>query len=254
MQEHYWDNVDFADTTWIVRADTVEMQRAMAAYVQQFVPPADNALIAKLIARASATKPMLEYFAFLTETVLHDASSPLLNEELYLPVLEALVASPHLDEWEKVAPEHALKIALKNRVGHVAEDFTYTMANGKTGTMHALKADYVLIYINNPGCPMCRKITEGLIASPVVTEGIAQNRIKILAIYPDEDLAEWRKHTGDFPATWINGYDAGTRINVEGLYDLRAIPSIYIVDADKRVLARDVYDVRLVEAILQSAS
>ena len=36
----------------------------------------------------------------------------------------------------------------------------------------------------------------------------------------------------------------------EGLYDLAAIPSLYLLDADKRVLVKDAADVALVEAAI----
>lgn len=37
---------------------------------------------------------------------------------------------------------------------------------------------------------------------------IERGRLKILALYPDEDLTEWRNYRDHIPATWINAYDA----------------------------------------------
>ncbi len=55
----------------------------------------------------------------------------------------------------------------------------------------------------------------------------------------------------DFPATWINAYDASQTINNEQLYDLRAIPSVYLLDKDKMVRGKDIYNVALLEALLR---
>ena len=52
------------------------------------------------------------------------------------------------------------------------------------------------------------------------------------------------------PSSWINAYDAGARISKEELYDLKAIPSMYLLDRDKRVLAKDAFEVGYIEWLL----
>lgn len=122
LREHFWDDLDFADTVFIVSTDTIHMLRAFDTYIRNFVMESDPSPVAELMRKASGSKTMLEYFAMLAERVLHDPNSPLHSDELYIPVLEALVASPWLDEWEKIAPEHDLRMALQNRVGLPAND------------------------------------------------------------------------------------------------------------------------------------
>ena len=129
LRDHYWDNFDFRDTTLLAEVDTVAMVRALFAYVANFVAPDDRAAIDTLMRRASASKPMTEYFAMLAERVLHDPNSPARNDELYIPVLEALVSSPWLDRWERIAPQHDLRMASQNRIGRPANDFRYTLAS-----------------------------------------------------------------------------------------------------------------------------
>lgn len=108
--------------------------------------------------RASSSRKMLDYFAMLAERVLHDPNSPLRNDEFYIPVLQAQLRAPWYDEYERIAPEYDLEMAMQNRLGHPANDFRYTLASGASGTLYGLKAEYVLLFINNPGCPMCRDI------------------------------------------------------------------------------------------------
>ena len=43
--------------------------------------------------------------------------------------------------------------------------------------------------------------------------------MKVLSIYPDIDLEEWRRHLSDFPAEWINAYDKEQAIELKSLYD-----------------------------------
>ncbi len=90
---------------------------------------------------------------------------------------------------------------------------------------------------------MCERIRAEIVASPLLSEMIRAGRLEVLALYPDEDLTAWRAHAPQVPSSWINAYDAGARISKEELYDLKAIPSMYLLDRDKRVLAKDAFEV-----------
>ena len=42
-----------------------------------------------------------------------------------------------------------------------------------------------------------------------------------------------------YPEEWYNGFDPDLAIRTEDLYNVRAIPSLYLLDADKRVILKD---------------
>lgn len=254
MNQHYWDKFDFADTTFISRADTSSMLTSFAVYAVGCVP---DSLIDKsmkgLMQKASKSKPMFEYFLFLAEQVLHNPNSTVRDDEKYIPVLESAIASPLLDEYERKPYEYDLSIALQNRVGRAANDFLYTLPSGRTKRMYDIEAEYLLVFISNPGCPMCREVREQLLLSPMLNELSERGDMKVLVLYPDEDLAAWRDHLKDYPSAWINGYDKGKAITQQRTYDLRAIPALYLLDAKKRVMAKDCTDVAYIEKLISEA-
>ncbi len=251
MREHYWDKFDFADTTFVNQIDSTKMLTAFAVYATGYIPDSlAYKYMPRLMQRASTSKRMYTYFLMLAEGVLHDPNSPLRNDEKYIPILESAVQSSWLDEYERMPYEYDLEIARQNRIGRIANDITYTLASGRTATLHNIKADYTLIFISNPGCPMCREVKEQITTSPMLQELIERKELKVLVIYPDTDLEAWREHLQDYPASWINGYDADQRIEKERLYDLKAIPALYLLDKQKRVMAKDCTDVAYIEKLL----
>ena len=251
LKAHYWDAFDFADTLFLERIDTAQMYEAFARYVVLLSDrPTDGAPIDSLMRRASSSRRMMDYFAMLADGVLHDPNSPLRNDEFYIPVLRALLAAPWYDEYERIAPEYDLHMALQNRVGQPANDFRYTLASGASGTLYGLDAEYVLLFVNNPGCTMCREIREEIAASPMLSEMIERGRLLVLALYPDEDLAAWRDYADQIPPKWINAYDRGCVIREEGTYDFHAIPALYLFDRDKRVLVKDSTSVPQIEEVI----
>ena len=42
-----------------------------------------------------------------------------------------------------------------------------------------------------------------------------------------------------YPDEWYNGYDPNLVIRNDMLYNIRAIPSLYLLDEDKRVILKD---------------
>ena len=114
-----------------------------------------------------------------------------------------------------------------------------------------MKAEYVLLFINNPGCPMCKQLREQIGGSPMLSEMIVERgRLEVVALYPDEDLAEWREYRGHIPPSWINGYDAGCvvreRVSTTSMRFRRSHP----LDRDKRVLVKDSTDVPYIEEVI----
>ena len=145
LRWHYWDRFDFADTLFIREVDTVQMVEAYVRWIALISDrPTDGVPMDSLMRRASASRPMLDYFTMLAELVIHDPNSPLRNDEFYIPVLRAVLASPYYDEYERIGPSYDLNMAMQNRIGERANDFRYTLASGATGTLYGVKAEYVL--------------------------------------------------------------------------------------------------------------
>ena len=248
LVKHYWDNVNFADTNYIHHPEVTEQAWADYCDLLNHVPlETAHEAMRKMIDRSNADKKVFAYFTDLADKYLYDPNSPMRNEEYYIPVLEAMIASSILDETEKIRPQARLQLAQKNRIGTKALNFTYTLASGAQGNLYQLKADYILLFINNPGCHACTETIEGLKNAPFI------NQLILLSVYPDEELDEWRKHLSEFPKEWINGYDKKFAIKEQQLYDLKAIPTLYLLNKEKTVLLKDATAQAIEEYLMTNA-
>lgn len=250
LRDNWWREFDFGDTLQLQHFDKNEFARFFARYTMLL--PADGAYgyMSELMQKASLSKPMFDYFMLIAEGVLHDPNSELRDDEKYIPILEAALQSDYLDEYEKAPYRYDLNIARQNRMGQPANDFAYTTADGRTSRLYELRAEHILIFISNPGCGMCGDVKDRLLSSPIVTDRVSRGELKVLVIYPDEDLTAWREGLNDYPSQWINAYDKGGVITRDNLYDLRAIPALYLLDAEKCVLAKDCTDVGFIEKLI----
>ena len=69
--------------------------------------------------------------------------------------------------------------------------------------------------------------------------------MKVLNIYIDEDLEAWRSYMPIYPDIWYNGFDPDLAIRSEMIYNVRAIPSLYLLDKDKKVIMKDAPEARV---------
>ena len=241
LVKHYWDNFDFTDTAYIHLPSITE--QAMADYIE-ILPHADKdtayASIKSTLIKAEADNKMHSYFLDIYNKYLYDPNSPLRNEEFYIPVLNYTIESGKTNETDKERADFKLKMLLKNRIGDKATDFTYTLASGKTGRLYDIKSEYTIVLFYNPDCHACAELIEAIKASNVINEGLQNKTLSILSFYPDADLEIWKKHLNDIPSLWINGYDKNQIVQNKKVYDLKAIPTLYLLDANKQVILKDV--------------
>ena len=247
---HYWDDFDFATGERVGEYSHDDICSAFAQYVLVIEPTKADSLLSTLMHRAEASREALDLFANVAHDVLYDPNAPTRNDEYYIPVLRALVASELLDEYDKIIPQTELNMVLQNRLGHRANDFLITLEDESQHRFHSIDADYTILLFNNPGCQMCREIIEGIEASATLRTLRESHNIAIVALYPDEDLAAWRDYLPTMPEGWICGYDHDLMISQNRLYDLKAIPSLYLLDSTKRVLIKDGSSVEQLERVL----
>ncbi|NLD23849.1 MAG: DUF5106 domain-containing protein, partial [Bacteroidales bacterium] len=64
--------------------------------------------------------------------------------------------------------------------------------------------------------------------------------LTVLNLYPDSNIEEWRKALPNMPQkNWVNAYDEGTIMTSKRLYDIKAIPTLYLLDKNKKIILKD---------------
>lgn len=183
---------------------------------------------------------MFYFFEELVDKYLYDFNLFMCNEEFYILVLEVLIVFFVLDEMVKICLQVWLELVQKNWLGIKVFNFIYILDLGVKGMFYQFFVEYILLFINNLGCYVCVEMIEGLKVFLVINGFIVVKKLKVLFIYLDEELDEWKKYCNDFVKEWINGYDKELVIKNKNLYDLRVIFIFYLLDKNKIVLLKDV--------------
>jgi hypothetical protein len=113
--------------------------------------------------------------------------------------------------------------------------------------LHEVKAEFTVLFFSNPGCEACMEIINALKNTPQITSLISSGKVAVLNIYIDEDLEAWRSYMPIYPEEWFNGFDPDFIIRTDVLYNVRAIPSLYLLDRDKNVIMKDAVTERVLD-------
>lgn len=252
MLAHYWDNYDFQDT--LVIKDPNVTEQAVVNYINLFrvaTPDEISVSIKNMLSKSQNNPLVFKYFTSVYEKYLYDPNSPMRDDRFYIPVLEFIVESPRVQEIDKTRPKAILQLAQKNLPGMKATDFAYITASGKVRRVSDVKAELTILLFYVPGCKGCELTIKEISSNPRLVGLIESGKLKVLAIYAEGDLQEWKKYQPSIPYLWINGCDTRREIIKKSLYDLKASPTIYLLSRDKEVLLKDTTIPQLIQFITQ---
>lgn len=236
---HYWDGYSTADTAYIHSDETEQLYADFIDALQYVDTATVRTALQKMMQRMETDSTAYARFCGLGEKYLYDPNSPMRNEDYYIFVLEQMMVSQRLTEYEKIRPADRLKQAHKNRPGMTAADFGYVTPKGKAGRLSGIKADYTLLFFYNPDCANCRELERVLSEMPFFLDIQQKGMLRVLAIYADDDEDEWLLKSAQMPEGWIVGWNRQGDIRNRTLYEIRATPTLYLLDRHKRVILKD---------------
>lgn len=262
MALHWCDGITEAsreypcDTTLVsgVRKEDVEQKFANWVNILNML---DMSVVGKSVVRLydraaacekkDTSSNVFETFTDLVVKYLYDPNSPMRNEDHYAFYASRLAGSDLVDESMREKYAREVRLASLNRVGSKAADFRFTDKRGRMHTLYGIDAELTLLFFSNPGCAACKEIIDVLNNDPRISSLISEGVMAVLNIYIDEDLEEWRSYMPVYPEHWYNGFDPDMVIRGENLYNVRAIPSLYLLDRNKTVIMKDAPEARVFE-------
>jgi hypothetical protein len=262
---HYWDGLtdpsrDYpCDSLYVsgVKKEDVEQKFAdwnavLGVLPRSIADKAVNALYEKAAAceRKDTSSNVLDTFVMLAEKYFYDPNSPVRNEDHYHAFVRNLASFEGFDEAVRGKYAYQARMTALNREGTVAADFRFADRNGRIHSLHGINAPMTLLFFSNPGCDACMEIIKVLSGHEGIAAMIADGRLAVLNIYIDEDIQAWRDYMPIYPEQWYNGFDPDLVIRGETLYNVRAIPSLYLLDHEKRVILKDAPENRVFETLL----
>lgn len=243
LLEHFWDSFDFSDPLLINNREISEQGLAnqLSLLADETVPEEWKVKsIDNLCTGMEGHEHARGVFMQWIKNYLYNPNSPFYNEPLYSIYLQRMLGSRVLDEAGKSSLEFQLKLLERNLPGAKAENFVYYLPDGSRATLYKtyVKGEFLLLVFYDPDCPNCHKTLKEITMDRELSGKAAAGELTVLAVYTEGDEDIWRNSLADMPGEWLIGNDRQT-VKENALYDLRAMPSLYLLDKDKTVILKD---------------
>ncbi len=234
--DRYWDAMDWRDTV-LTRDDRFMEQCAADFYAvaQHTDSVTASAAVKKMLDGASADPEAYRRIAEISQVYLFEPESPVADDELFLAVADRLMADRRLGEADMLRLADAHRAAVLNRVGRRASDFEFVGRDGLRSSLYdAVKTNSrTIVMFYDPDCHDCMDFERHL-----ADAGLKDTGVIMISPYGEQD-GLWARHAATMPAEWIVGLPVDEEFEDEEIYDLRAIPTVLLLDREATVIAKN---------------
>lgn len=120
-------------------------------------------------------------------------------------------------------------------LGKKAPNMFLTDSAGKLITLDGFKAKSTILYFWDPNCGHCQKET------PKLYDFWEKNKNRGIGVYAvsiDRKPDDWKKYIREKKLNWTNVWDSYVATDFKNIYDIYSTPVIYILDENKKILAK----------------
>ncbi|MDE5812734.1 MAG: DUF5106 domain-containing protein [Muribaculaceae bacterium] len=235
----YCERIDYSDTASLHDKDKMD---AIMADLVKLMMRSDTTDTKKALAiflkGLNGDGMALREAAEKADLYLNSPNSPAKNETLYLIFLRSMLDAPDLPEDVAARIEDRIRRVCLNRPGTKAKDFRFIDRDGREGSLHSIDTQQTLLVFYDPECPHCPEILERIAKNKKVNAAIEEGILMVVAVYAEGKRNVWEKTKRDLPENWTVAYDL-TGVLDEELYDLPAMPYVFLLDKHKKVLIKD---------------
>ncbi len=242
-KEHFFDYVDFTDST-ILR--TPMFQPKFKQYISSVVIQIPDTVSKEGVKLIEKAKSNPQVFRFLVVYMLdYNNSSKLMGmDRVFVDIAKKYYLSGQAT-W--AVEDSSLMAKIKERVeklepnlvGNQAPDLQrLETVDKKTISLYDIDAKYTIMIFWEPHCGHCKKAVPKLYSEylELIKKGVD---VEVLSIYTQIDREPWEKFIKEKDITqWINAYDKYMFTNFRNLYDIYSTPTIYLLNKDKKIIAK----------------
>jgi hypothetical protein len=264
FKKHYWDDVNFWDDR-LTRTPFFEAR--LDKYFEQLVYPSPDSVTKEMdwmLGYATASDEM-QKFLLLKFVNRYMNMKYMWEDAVFVHLFEKYFAQRNYDwltdKGRKMITDRAYSL-MANIMGSSASEIELPDTTGKNVTLYSLDAPYTLVVIYDPTCGHCKE-TLPRIDSFYQARWKAEG-MKVYAIAKQTEnvkKSDWLSFLHERGLKgWTHVYyskeaeQARVSANVPSytqLYDVQSFPTLYLLDKDKRIIAKKVTEKQIDEILAQ---
>jgi peroxiredoxin len=248
-RKHYFDKIDFGDERLL---RTPVMVQKVDQYLEKLTvkhPDSISHAVDEVVSRARANDEVFKYF--VVNLLNKYAKSKLMGmDAVYVHMVEQyyLSGDAYWTDSTTLAKMEERALALSpNLIGRVAPNFVAYDVNNNPRSLHGVEAPYTILYFWDYDCSHCKTVTPRL---GKAFPRYAEKGVALFAVSINGDVDIWKEKIKTYGLeTALNVQDHYRRSGFQDLYDIRSTPRLFLLDKDKKIMAKQI-TVQQMEEIL----
>ncbi len=237
-KHHYFDNLNFADERML---RTPVFHKKIMDYLERLTPQIPDSIIISahyIIDKAKANKDVFRY-CLVTISNKYETSNIMGMDAVFVDLAEN-----YYMKGEAYWADSTLDAKIRKRVrelkptllGKTAPNMNLVDTLMRPLSLYGINSDYIILYFYDPDCGHCKKKTPVL--EKLYQEELKNMGVEVLAVSIVTDIDKWKKFIKTNKLTWINAADPYLHDNFRAVYNINSTPKIFIVDKNKKIIAK----------------
>lgn len=233
LMEHFWDAMDFKKKEAVDQNAVNDAMRVYATPLRWADKQKADASVTKLLDKLSKNPTLLLQFTKGAEEALYSQRAEIWIDEVYIKFLEAVEKNKKIPKERKKRYLEQLTSLSNTLNGARTPDFTFEGRNGSRHTYTPMSTATLIIF-GDPKATDWRLARLRLETNVPLMQAVEKGKVNILYIVTKEDK-DWEDTVASYPSNWTVGYAP----QVGSIFDIRVVPSIYVIDSEGKIMMKN---------------
>src|SRR5215204_285333 len=258
-KSNYWKGVSLGDER-LIRTPFFEPK--LEKYYRELVHPNADSIKKEIDAMLLQARGSQEMFKYLLVHFVQKYINPeyMGLDAVFVHLFEKYINTGQAEFFTAQYKDFMTKRAyslMANLIGQPAANLEMVDTSGKSIPLYNIRSDYTVVVFWDPGCSHCKEVVpkvdsiykakwknQGVVVYAVKTEGTREDWVKFIN---EHKLTGWL-HVYQLPEKQAAESAAG-RPGYRQLYDVYQTPILYLLDKDKRIIAKKLTYLQMDEVI-----
>jgi peroxiredoxin len=241
---HHFDHIDFEETI-LFNSPAYIFHNLLEQYCVYFLNSRHDSVesafveVDLLLNKASVNEVAHRYvLSFLMDYYEHPPMSGM--DAVYVYLANSQFKTGNLS-WVNAEIRQKIlnKAALmeKNLVGKTAPNLIFPDKNENLHSLHETKGRYTILWFYEPDCGICESKTRELFS---LRQDLKTFNIDLITINIDDNRNDWLQFIDAYNSDALHLYNLNNHPDLYLAYGLNKTPRLFIIDADKTIVAKDI--------------
>jgi peroxiredoxin len=259
FKQHYWDGISFADDR-LVRTPFFEPR--LDKYFDNLVAPNSDSLIKESDAMLLESRTAKEMYQYLMVHFVQKYINPAYmgQDAVFVHLFEKYINAGKAEFFTPQYKDFAAKRAyslMANLIGQPAPPLDMTDTADRSLPLYSIGGQFTVICFWDPTCSHCKEVVPKV--DSIFQAKWKKLGVQIYGVKVDGTKKEWKKFITDHHLKgWKHVYQQDSKQELEvkqnrpgykQLYDVYQTPILYLLDKQKRIIAKKLTYLQIDEVI-----